>query len=88
MKASGCGSGRDGLTSELPIVACLGFSRRDVAQVRHPPVMAEPQDPFERGDFDGLLALPWCPPVNQLGLVQPVDGLVQGIAVAVALATL
>ncbi len=54
--------------------------------MRHQPVMVEPRGPFERGEFDSLLAFPWCPPVNQLGLVQTVDGLGQGVVVAVALA--
>ncbi len=68
------------------MVVCLGFSRRDIAQVRHQLVMVGPRDPFERGEFDGFLALAWCPPVNQRGLLQTVDGLGQGVVVAVALA--
>lgn len=79
MEASWCEPGRHGLTSESPIVVRLGFSRRDVAQVRHQPVMVEPRGPFERGEFDGFLALAWRPLVNQFGLVQTVDGLGQGV---------
>lgn len=46
-------------------------------------VMVEPRDPFERGQLDGYLALPGRSPVDQLGLVEPVDRLRKGVIVAV-----
>ena len=41
--------------------------------------MVEPRDPFESRQFDRLLGLPGCPSTDQLGLVQPVDRLGQGV---------
>ena len=46
--------------------------------------MVEPVDPFERGELDGFERAPWPTPVDHLGLVEAVDGLGQGVVVAVA----
>ena len=43
--------------------------------------------PFERRQLDGLEAAPWLVPVDDLGFVEAVDGLGQGIVVAIADAT-
>ncbi len=49
-------------------------------------MVVEPRYPFERGELDCFLDFPWSPAVNQFGLVQAVDGLGQGVVIAVALA--
>lgn len=41
---------------------------------------------FERGELDGLPGFPGCWAMNQLSLVQAVDGLSQGVVVTFALA--
>ena len=49
-------------------------------------MMIEPRDPFERCQLDGLLRLPRAASVNDFRLVEAVDGLGEGVVVAVALA--
>src|SRR5664279_2570409 len=49
-------------------------------------MVVEPSHPFQRGKLDCLLGLPRRAAMNQLGLVEPIDGLGQGVVVAVALA--
>ena len=46
--------------------------------------MVEPIHPFERGDFDGLEGPPWPTAIDDLGLVEAVDGLGERIVIAVA----
>lgn len=48
--------------------------------------MVEPVHLFERGDLDGLASLPGPTPMDELGLVESVDDLSQGVVVVVALA--
>lgn len=72
------------LTGELPVVICLAFCWRYVPNGFEQTVVIEPRKPFERRELHGLLCLPWRSVVNQLGLVEPVDGLGQGIGIAVA----
>jgi hypothetical protein len=48
--------------------------------------MVKPGHPFQRCQFDGLTRFPWRAAVDQFSLVEPIDGLGQGIIVAVALA--
>lgn len=48
--------------------------------------MIKPGYPFQRGQFDGLTRFPRSPTMDRLSLVEPVDGLCQGIVVAVSLA--
>ncbi len=48
--------------------------------------MVEPVHPLQGGQFHGLPGFPKRPAVNQLGFVQPVDGLGQSVVVAVATA--
>ena len=71
----------------MRIVARLGFRRRDIADRREQPPVVEPVHPFERRQLDGLEAVPWPAPVDDLGFVEAVDGLGQGIGVAIADAT-
>lgn len=49
-------------------------------------MVVEPGHPFERCELHGLLRLPWRSAVNQLGLIESVDGLGQGVVITVALA--
>ena len=46
--------------------------------------MIEPVDPFERGVFDSFKRSPWTTPMDDLGLVEAVDRLGQGVVIAVA----
>ena len=48
--------------------------------------MVEPMHPFKGGQFYCLLGFPWGAPVDQFSLVQPIDGLSQGVVVTIPLA--
>ena len=76
----------DHLTREMPVVVCLSFSGRYVADGREQSMVVEPGDPFERGQLDSLLGLPRRASMDQPSLVQTVHRLGQGVVVAVALA--
>jgi len=69
---------------ERGIVGSFGFRRRDVADGLEEPAVIEPFDPFQRGVLDGLVGAPRAAPVDDLGLVEAVDGLGQGVVIAVA----
>ena len=77
------GRHRGGLTGELPVVVCLSFCGRNVPHGLKEPVVVKPGHPFEGGQFQSFFRFPRCPAVNQLGFVQAVDGLGQGVVVAV-----
>ena len=81
-----CESGLDGLLGELTVVVCFSFGRRDVPERLHESVMVEPGYPFQGGQFYRLPSFPGTAPVDQFGLVQPVDGLCQSVVIAVAFA--
>ena len=49
-------------------------------------MVVEPSYPFQRRKLDCFLGLPRRTAMNQLGLLEPIDGLCQGVVVAVALA--
>jgi hypothetical protein len=53
----------------------LGFRGRDIADWCQQASVIEPIYPFQGGEFHGLEATPRPAPVNDLGLVKPVDGL-------------
>ena len=78
---------RSGLTGELPVVVCLSFRRRNVPDGFKQPVVVEPGHPFEGRKFQRFLGFSRCPTMDQLGLVQAVDGLCQGVVVTVTMAT-
>ena len=59
----------------LGILVGLGFCGRDVPYGLEKTAVVEPVDPFQRGELDGLERAPWSAPVNDLGLVEAVDGL-------------
>ena len=66
------------------IVLFLSFGGRDIADRFEQPPMVEPVDPFKRGVFDSLEAAPGSTPVYDFGFVKAVDGLGQGVVIAVA----
>jgi len=67
----------------LPVVVCLSFSGRDIAERFHQPMVIEPGHPFQRCQLDGLACFPGAA-MNQFSLVQAVDRFSEGIIVAVA----
>ena len=70
--------------SSVSIVARFGFGRRDIPDRLQQPTIVEPVDPFEGCELDGLEAAPRPAPMNDLGLVEPVDRLGERVVVAVA----
>jgi len=46
--------------------------------------MVEPVDPFEGSELDGLEGTPGSAPVNQLGLIEPIDRVRHGVVVGIA----
>jgi hypothetical protein len=46
--------------------------------------VVEPVDPFGGGQFEFLDGPPWLAGFDQFGLVEPVDGLGQGIVIGAA----
>jgi len=68
----------------LAPVVCLGLGRRDVADGLKQAMVVEPRHPLQRRQLDRLARLPRPAPVDDLGLVQPIDGLGQRVVVAVA----
>ena len=69
---------------ELPVVVCLSFGRRYIADRFEQSMVIEPGYPFERCQFDSLHRFPRGSAVNQFCLVEPVDGFRQRVVVAVA----
>mgnify|MGYP000045781645 CR=1 FL=1 len=66
---------RYGPTGELPVVVCLSFGRGNVPNGFEQPVVVEPGHPFQGCQLDRFPGFPGRSPMNQLGLVQPVDRL-------------
>ena len=65
------------------IVAFLGFGRRDVADGLEQPAIVEPVHPLQRRELDSLERPPWPTPVDDLGLVETIDGFGESIVIAV-----
>jgi hypothetical protein len=65
------------------IVAFLGFGRRDVADGLQQPASIEPAHPFQRRELDTLERPPWPAAVDDVGLLETVDGLGESIVIAV-----
>ena len=63
------------------VVAFLGFGRRDVADGLQQPAIVEPVHPFQRGELDGLERAPRSAPMDDLGLVETVDGFGEGVVI-------
>ena len=66
------------------MVGSFGFGRRDVADGLEETSVVEPVDPFQRGELDGFEGAPWSASMDDLGLVEAVDRLGQGVVIAVA----
>jgi hypothetical protein len=47
-------------------------------------LLFKPVDPFQGGELDRVERAPWSAPMNDLGFVEAVDGLGQGVVIAVA----
>jgi hypothetical protein len=75
---------RHGWFFQHGVVALLGFGRRDVADGRQQPAIVEPVDPGQRGELDGLEAMPWPTPMDDLGLVEAVDGFGESIVIGIS----
>jgi hypothetical protein len=58
--------------------------RHHVAEAHDLADVVEPVDPLQGGVLDLVDPLPWVAPADQLGLVQPDDGLGQGGVVGIA----
>lgn len=69
-----------GLTRGLPVIVCLSFCRRDVADSFEQAMVIEPERPFERRELHRLLGLPRCAAMDQLGLVETVGRPGQGVS--------
>ena len=69
---------------ELGIVACFGLGGWNSADGFEQASMVEPVDPFQRSELDGFQASPGAASPDHLGLVEAIDGLGEGIIIAVA----
>src|SRR4029453_14079776 len=67
---------------KLTIVVCFGLDWRNVTNRLQESPMVVPIDPRQRRHFHRRAARP-AAPVNHLRLVQPVDGLSQGVVVGI-----
>lgn len=68
----------------LAIVRRFGLGRRLVSDRLEDPAVVEPIDPLEGCELHRFEALPRAAGSNHLGLVQPDDGLGQGVVVRIA----
>ena len=69
---------------KLGVVGGFRLGGRDVADGLEQTPVAEPVDPFERGELDRLEAPPRSTPVDDLGLVEAVDRFGESVVVGVA----
>jgi hypothetical protein len=67
------------------VVRRLELSWRNIAERLEQAAIVEPIDPLQRGELDGLAALP-RPATVDLGFEERVDGFGEGVVVGVALA--
>ena len=75
---------RHGLIVQHCVVSLLGFSGRDIADRLQQSSFVEPVHPFQRGELGGFERSPRSVPMNDLGFVEAVDGLGEGVVVRVA----
>jgi IS30 family transposase len=68
---------------ELGIIARFGFGRRDISDWLEQSSIVEPVDPFEGGELDRLEAAPWAASPDDLGFVEPIDGLGEGVVIGI-----
>lgn len=78
------GSGCDSGLLQAGIVESFRFRRRDVADRLQQAAVVEPVNPLEGRVLDGLERTPRSTPLDDLGFVEPVDGLAERIVIAVA----
>src|SRR5690554_6333293 len=78
-------SGRHGLTGLLLVEVCLSFCRGYIPNRAQQPLVVEPVNPFQGGDFHCFATAPGLP-IDQLCFVQPVDGFSQSIVMAISFA--
>ena len=62
---------------------CLCFCRWHIPDWLEQTAVVEPIHPFERGKFDCLEVSPRTTPVNDLSFIEAIDGLCQGVVIAV-----
>src|SRR5215204_7726425 len=74
----------DGSFVQHRVVSLFGFGWRHVPDGLEQPLVVEPVDPFQCRVFDGFEGSPRPPLMDDLGLVEAVDGLGQGVVIAVA----
>ena len=73
-----------GLSGAFGEISFFSLGWGDVSDGLQQPPMVEPVYPFEGCQFNGLKRAPSPAPMNDLGLLKPVDRLGQRIVVAVA----
>lgn len=79
-----CESRRQGVRLKTPIVCLLELHRRDVADRFEQAPVVEAINPLQCSEFDGFDIAPGTATINDLGFLQPVDRLSQGVVVRVA----
>jgi hypothetical protein len=68
----------------VTVVASFEFGWWDVAAVFVEASVVEPVDPFQGGDLDVVGGAPWACGFDQLGLVETVDRLGEGVDAPIA----
>jgi hypothetical protein len=63
----------------VTVVRCFRLDRCEVVAVFVGAAVVEPVDPFGGGDLEVIEAFPWPPGFDQLGLVEAVDCLGEGV---------
>ena len=72
---------------QLFVVTCFGLGRWDISDRLEEALVVEPVDPFEGSELHGFSVTPRSASVDHLRFEQTIDGLGQGVVVAVADAT-
>jgi len=67
-------SGNGGGLPKWPVVVCLSFCWGYITQGCHQPLLVEPGHPFQGGPLHGIGGFPGTTPMDDFGVVQPVDG--------------
>lgn len=73
-----------GLLGEFPPIVCLSLGRWDIPDGFEESNVVEPVHPLQGGQFQGLPGFPRAPAMDLLGFVQPLEGLGQGVVIAVS----
>ena len=75
-----------GLLGEFPPIVFLSLGRRDIPDGFEESNVVEPVHPLQGGQFQGLPGFPRAPAMDLLGFIQPLQGLGQGVVIAVSTA--